>query len=73
MNQSDINRLNQSLSRIADSLEKIEKHLGGEKTKQKVVIQCSHCKGKGLYKYPFDNFETNCLTCSGSGQLITTI
>lgn len=72
MHQDDINRLVNALSRVADSLEKIEKHLGGEKPKgkQKVVVNCGNCKGTGLYKYPFDNFEINCIACSGKGQII---
>lgn len=73
MHQDDINRLVNALSRVADSLEKIEKHLGGEKPKQKIVIQCGHCKGRGKYKYLFEDYETDCLKCSGAGQLITTI
>lgn len=73
MHQDDINRLVNALSRVADSLEKIEKHLGGEKPKQKIVIQCANCKGRGRYRYPFDNCETDCLKCSGRGQIVTAI
>lgn len=73
MNQSDIDRVTQSLCRIADSLEKIEKHLGGEKPKQKITIRCGRCKGTGRNLYPLDDKEIKCMKCSGAGQLITTI
>lgn len=72
MYPGDADKLNKTLSRIADSLERIENHLGGEKpkNKQKVVVNCGNCKGTGLYKYPFDSCETNCIACSGKGQVI---
>ena len=73
MNQSDSNLIAQSLFRIANTLEKIEKHLGGEKPKQKVVMNCDQCNGTGYQVGPgHDGYKNPCFHCKG-GQIIKTI
>lgn len=70
MNNGEIIAL---LNRIATSLERIANHLDKPEPKQKVVVQCAHCKGTGSYKYPFSDCETGCMDCGGQGQVIKSI